>query len=153
MLCCGAQSRQLDDHHDTNPSPSSLTHPITCMTEGRFSSGGSPIEDEDLLLTTSQTQGGDLRTSVRWVTEHIVKIKGSRITCRFRLTLNHWAASCATVVYFWGGGSLHSFETRCEPREVDSPHSKPNLVVESKSLLSEIDIKCIYCIYLHLKWL
>lgn len=100
MQCCGAQSRQLEDHHDTNPSPSSLTHPITCMTEGRFSSGGSPIEDEDLLLTKPQTQDRELKISVRRVTEHGVKMKGRRITCRFRLTLDQGAASCATVVYF-----------------------------------------------------
>ena len=40
-----------DDHQDTRPNPSSFTHPITCITEGRFSSGGSPMEEEDLLRT------------------------------------------------------------------------------------------------------
>lgn len=44
---------QLEDHHDTSPKPSSFTQPITCITEGRFSSGGSPIEDDDLLRTAN----------------------------------------------------------------------------------------------------
>lgn len=44
---------QLEDHQDTNPKPSSFTQPITCITEGRFSSGGSPIEDDDLLRTAN----------------------------------------------------------------------------------------------------
>ena len=44
-------SYQLEDHQDTSPRPSSLTQPITCITEGKFSSGGSPMDEEDLLRT------------------------------------------------------------------------------------------------------
>lgn len=49
------RSDQLEDHHDTSPRPSSLTQPITCITEGKFSSGGNPIDEEDLLRTVLRT--------------------------------------------------------------------------------------------------
>jgi hypothetical protein len=63
------------------------------MTEGRFSSGGSPIEDEDLLLTKGQKQEQKHNTAIGGYLlgesgDSELEMKGKRITCRLRLTLD-----------------------------------------------------------------
>ena len=113
---------QLEDHQDTSPKPSSFTQPITCITDGKFSSGGSPMEDDDLLRTTQKKS--------QWQSEkdswhYLGRI--AFITCWFGLTFDQRAAGHTSVVNLGSCGCLHTLEACRQPSKMNCPNAKPNL--------------------------